>query len=64
MSKYVLVEGYAKIAGISLDDLSKHLGITKRTLYNKISGKTDFTLEEAKKIKTLLGRSIDEIFLH
>jgi len=58
-----LVIGYAKMAGFTPDQLSEALGMTRRTLSNKINGVTDFTLSEAILMKKLLGRSLDDIFL-
>lgn len=62
MRKYTLLTGYAKLSGITLDEICSHLQISKSTLYNKIAGRTDFTLEEARKISALLNRTIEEIF--
>lgn len=61
--RYPMVEGYCNLAGGSLNDLAKVLDITRRTLTNKISGKTDFTLEEALIVANYCGRSLDSIFL-
>lgn len=61
---YALVAGYAKLAGYTMNQVAKELGITRRTLSNKINGITDFTLSEAIAIKKLLGKTLDEIFLH
>lgn len=62
-SKYELVHGYIRLAGYTLDEAAKLLNITRRTLDNKIKGNSDFTLSEAMKIKRLVGKSIDEIFI-
>jgi len=51
------------MAGFTPDQLSEALGMTRRTLSNKINGVTDFTLSEAILMKKLLGRSLDDIFL-
>lgn len=61
--KYELVTGYIKLAGYSLSELADKLGITRRTLANKINGYSDFTISEALTIKEIVGKSIDEIFL-
>ena len=44
--------------------LSERVGIPYSTLLSKLSGKTSFTVGEAKKIKIALGTelSIDELF--
>lgn len=41
--------------GISLNELSKRSGIPYSTLYRKVKGKADFTLEELAEIGTALG---------
>jgi plasmid maintenance system antidote protein VapI len=62
-SKYELVHGYIKLAGYSLDEAAEALGMTRRTLENKIKGCSDFTLSEARRLKEITGRSIDELFV-
>ena len=61
-SKYELVHGYIRLAGYTLDEVAKELGISRRTLDNKIKGSSDFTLCEALKIKLIVGKTIEEIF--
>ena len=61
--KYVLVSGYAKAAGYSMQNLAEEIGVSRRTLSNKINGVTDFTLSEAMQLKKILGKSLEEIFL-
>lgn len=63
VNRYNLVIGYAKMAGYTPDQLARALGMTRRTLGNKINGVTDFTLSEALLIKRLTGKSLDDIFL-
>jgi DNA-binding XRE family transcriptional regulator len=48
----------AELARISMskDMLSKELGISRKCLYLKMSGKTDFTLTEMKKIQSILSQ--------
>ena len=50
--------------GLSLNDLSTMTGISYSTLHNKMNGKTQLTLDEAKKIKAALEVElpIDELF--
>jgi len=62
-TSYPLVPGYLKMAGYTLEATAKSLGITRRSLDNKISGTTEFTLSEAKKIREIVGKPIDDIFL-
>lgn len=61
--RYTLVEGYLKLADVSVDEICEELDITRRTFNNKINGFSDFTLKEAKYISSKVGRPIDEIFL-
>lgn len=61
-SKYELVHGYIRLAGYTLDEVAEELGISRRTLENKIRGSSDFTLCEALLIKQIVGRPIEEIF--
>lgn len=60
---YPRVEAYATIKGLTLDDIAGELGIVRRTLNEKISGKRDFTLDQAIKLSNMLGQSMDDIFL-
>lgn len=61
--KYTLVEGYLKLADISIDEICQELKITRRTFNNKVNGLSDFTLKEAMHISLKANRPIDEIFL-
>ena len=61
--RYCLIRGYAEAAGYNLDQLAEKIGISRRALDNRLYGITDFTLPEADKVKSLLGKSIEEIFL-
>lgn len=49
--------------GLSQKELAKHLGITLRAFNDKINGKTDFSLKEARIVSSYFGKSIEEIFL-
>jgi plasmid maintenance system antidote protein VapI len=44
--------------------LASEMGISEKTLRNKINGDTDFTLPEAQTIRRLLGTklTLDELF--
>lgn len=63
MKQYPLVEGYLKLSGVTVAEICRDLGITRRTWSNKVSGKSDFTLTEASHIAYVTGKSVDEIFL-
>lgn len=61
--RYYMIRGYAEAAGYNLDQLAGAIGISRRALDNRLYGITDFTLPEADKVKRLLGKTIEEIFL-
>ena len=46
---------------ISVTDLAEKIGITRQALYNKINEVTEFTFDEAQKIKESLNLSDDEL---
>lgn len=48
--------------GKRCEDIANHLGITKKTYWLKETGKTDFTITEAKLIAHYFGKKIDEVF--
>ena len=41
--------------GFTLAEIADKLGITYRSLYNKLNGKTDFTATELQKLLVMLG---------
>lgn len=53
-----------KVKGISNEMVYKALGVTEKTLRNKIQGITPFTWEEVKKIKQSFfpEENIEELF--
>ncbi len=53
-------------AGVSKEDIAKHLGLNPTTIYRKFNGESDFTLSELRKLKKFLNLSnedVDRIFL-
>ena len=50
------------LKGISQSDTAKYLGISLHSYCNKENCKTNFTLDEAKKLSELFGLTVDEIF--
>ena len=50
--------------GITRKVLANRLGITSKTLFNKINGVTDFTWEEVKKIRDIVApnKTLEELF--
>lgn len=52
-----------KKLGMTVPALAKHLGISKVTLYRKISGESDFYRDEIQKCRELFGKdAADNIF--
>lgn len=52
-------------AGLTREDIAKILGLNSATIYRKINGESDFTLNELKKLKKILGltnNDVDRIF--
>ncbi len=51
-------------ADISVKELAMKIGITERSLRNKINGVTDFTVTEARKIRPIVSpdMSLDDLF--
>lgn len=48
---------------MTIDELSKHLGISAQSLSYKLNGKSQFKLNEMMKIQELLGKiPLDELF--
>ena len=46
---------------ISVTDLAEKLGITRQALYNKINEVSEFTFEEAQKIKEIFELSDEQL---
>ena len=52
-------------SGLKKSYIARFLGITKASLYNKLSGKTEFSVSEANKLRILLhlsDRDMNDIF--
>lgn len=51
-------------SNISIKELAMKIGITERSMRNKINGITDFTITEAFKIRLIVsqGMPLDELF--
>ncbi|RXI55261.1 transcriptional regulator [Clostridium tetani] len=50
--------------GLTKKDLAKKIGVSEKTIFNKLNGKSDFTLSEIKKIRDLVcpGASLEKLF--
>ena len=66
MDSIVYRKIYAQITllGLHRHDVAAKLGVSDGTLYNKLCGRTPFTLDEALKIKQILAipSTIEEAF--
>lgn len=51
-------------AGITLTDLGQRIGMARTTIYDKASGRSEFSLDEALAIKEALGvdMTLEELF--
>lgn len=60
---YKNLEAILNSKGISKKQLGIILGISEKTVFNKINGTTDFTYSEFKKVMTLLNEfNADYVF--
>lgn len=48
---------------MSMNEYAKRLGITRQALANKIEGKTDFKLSEAKATRKILDLTVEDWIL-
>lgn len=55
-------DSFVAAAGYNIASLSKKLGVSYATLWNKRKGKTDFTRTEMEKIAGILGANPSQIF--
>lgn len=66
MTDTILLKKKIEESGLRLDYIYESLGISRVSLYNKLSGKTEFTLKEARKLCEILNitslRERDSIF--
>ncbi|MGL5153281.1 MAG: helix-turn-helix transcriptional regulator [Clostridium sp.] len=56
------LRGAIREKNITQNQLATYLGISNSTLSLKLNGKSQFTLEEAKKISEILSKDVREIF--
>lgn len=59
---YCKLKGLMTEKNITQVQLAKLLGISVSTLNQKLNGKSDFTIQEAKKISEILNKEVDVIF--
>lgn len=61
---YSFLRGEMFRTGISISSLSRKIGVSEKTLRNKLKGKTDFTWPEAKVIRKIVNpdMSMEELF--
>lgn len=61
--EYFRIPAYQILAGKSDDEMSRILGICKRTYKEKIKGYSDFTSTQGQVLSMVLKVSQDELFL-
>lgn len=47
---------------MTIDELCRRTGINRRSMTNKLSGRTEFTRAEMLNIQAVLGGTLDELF--
>lgn len=61
--EYYAIPAYQILSRKSDSEMAGLLGICKRTYKEKISGYSDFTSEQGKKLSEIFGISQDKLFL-
>jgi len=56
------LQGKMKEMGITLDALSKQIGLSRTGLFNKIHNKVEFTATEIEEVGRILKLSASEVF--
>lgn len=57
-----IYEKLAQHGRMTIDELCKRTHINRRTMTNKLSGRTEFTRVEMLNIQAVLGGTLDELF--
>lgn len=60
-----LFKARALLAGLSMEEIAKNLGINVATLYRKLNSKSDFTRAEIQALRGLLeitAQEVEDIF--
>lgn len=62
---YSFLREVLRIKGITIIELAKMIGISEKSMRNKLNGVTEFTWSEAKAIRAIVapGMSLDELFI-
>lgn len=55
------VRVYATEHGVTVDSIARAVGITRMSLNNKCSGKTEFRLGEAIRLSRILGIDVESL---
>lgn len=63
MPEQVKLKGLMTENKIFQKDLAKIIGVSEKTVNDKVNGNIDFKLSEALLIANYFGKSIEEIFL-
>lgn len=61
---YPLAEKYLRISGKTVEELAEEVGTSRSTMYYKLNGGSDMSVEMAIKVKAALGaeESIEKLF--
>lgn len=57
-----IYEKLAQHGRMTIDELCRRTGINRRSMTNKLSGRTEFTRVEMLNIQAVLGGTLDELF--
>ena len=58
--RYYNLESAMLRAGVKKNDLAELLNVTRPTIWNKFKGFSEFTLNEALKVRDLISERLDE----
>lgn len=56
------VTSFAKCNGLTKDELAEKLGFKRTSFYNKLCGKSEYTLSEAYSLSRELGCTLDDFY--
>ena len=57
-NKFPMVDAYMKLRNMDIKNLAIYVGCTQQTMYNKLLGKTEFTLKDMLAIRAILKSNI------
>jgi len=60
--KFKVLESERRRSGLTIDEISKKIGISNSAYFSKEKGTHDFTYTEMKKLAELFKKSLDYLF--